>query len=138
MRYLYKATAAVCLLAAAMCLMGARPAEASHFRYGILTWEPTGTPGEIRFMFTAAFRRAGSYAGTGEDGYAITGDIIEEHIGATGLDFGDGFTSGTLSFRITAYDLEGDWLIGVAIDPITEEEGFFIPIPIRRRHTLPL
>ncbi|MBI3193449.1 MAG: hypothetical protein HYZ34_03155, partial [Ignavibacteriae bacterium] len=111
---------AVVLIAFTMLALFPQQAEASHFRYGHLTWRPRTdvSASTIEFTLTGAFRRNG-YNGTGGDGFPITGDIITENIGATGLNFGDNTSTGTLRFVITSYDVSNNWLIGQALQPNT-------------------
>ena len=87
----------------------------SHFRYGHLTWRPIG-PRTAEFTLTNAFRRTG-YSGSGGDGRPVTGDIITEFVGGTSLNFGDGATTGTLQYEVTAFDAAADWVLGRAILP---------------------
>jgi hypothetical protein len=75
----------------------------------------------VEFTFTAAFRRSG-YGGTGPGGFAGIGDLITEFIGATGLDYGDGGSTGILNFRVTAIDPVADWLVGVAVNPANNSQ----------------
>lgn len=89
----------------------------SHFRYGTLSWEPTGNPGEVKFLLRAAFRRSSSW------GPVNTGAIITETQGPTQFDFGDGNVTGTLQFLITAHSVTEDWVIGEALDPGTGNIG---------------
>jgi len=46
-----------------------------------------------------------------------------ETIGATGLDFGDGAFTNTLNFRVTAYDVDGNWILARALQPGTANEN---------------
>lgn len=97
-------------------------AEASHFRFGNISWEPTGNPREIKFSFTGAFRRSG-YAGTAPDGRPALNDVITEDIGGTNFSYGDGQNSGVLTFIVTAINPDEDYLIGEALDPATKKRG---------------
>src|SRR3989344_4724527 len=104
-------------------------AEATHFRFGSLTWKarPDISPTTVEFNLVNAFRRCG-YAGTGPDGCAVTGDVITEFIGWTQLSPGDGTIIGgpsgnPLHYKVTAYDMVSDWVIAVAIDPNTSNPG---------------
>jgi len=100
-------------------------ANASHFRYGQLSWQRVGGVGSmtVRFDFFGAFRRDG-YNGTAPDGRPKVGDIILETIGATGLNFGDGTAgTGTLRFLILNIDPTNNWLYGVALQPGTNNQG---------------
>jgi hypothetical protein len=75
---------------ALLVIYSALPALATHFRYGHLAWSPVpGATNTADFEFRSAFRRSG-YSGTAPDGRPAVGDIIQEFIGATGLNFGDG------------------------------------------------
>ncbi|WP_276132626.1 LamG-like jellyroll fold domain-containing protein [Polluticoccus soli] len=97
-------------------------AEASHFRYGSLSWSKTATNGTVKFSFKAAFRRT-SYSGTGTDSRPIVGDIITETTGATALNFGDNTNTGTLRFVVTSYSVAEDWILGEALEPNTNNAG---------------
>lgn len=84
----------------------ATSAYGTHFRYGQLSWVPRPDigPRTVEFKFDAAFRRNG-YSGTHpDDGRPQTGDSFVETIGATGLCFGDGGCTGTLTFIVTSFD----------------------------------
>src|SRR6185503_19701250 len=84
-----------------LCLGNARSAEASHFRYGHLTWRSTGF-NTVAFTFTAAFGRNG-FDGTGPDGFLAVGDVYQDEIvGDAPIQFGDGADSGSLSFQTIA------------------------------------
>ncbi|MBI4550887.1 MAG: T9SS type A sorting domain-containing protein [Candidatus Latescibacteria bacterium] len=112
---------ALCLV---LSLFAAASAWASHFRYGVLSWEPTGTPGEVKFSLTLAVRRDDvSYLGSHADGFAQTGDIITEDVGSTSLLFGDVSETGILQFRVTAFSQGENWLIGEALNPGTTDAG---------------
>jgi hypothetical protein len=93
-------------------------AQATHFRFGHLTWtpQPDISPTTVKFNLTASFRRNG-YPGSGSDGLPVIGDIITETIGGTGIDFGDGTSTGTLQFQVTAYSVTENWINAVALDP---------------------
>jgi len=119
---LHKVRALALLVLGCSFLFAAAPAEASHFRYGFLSWEPTGSPGQIEFDLTAAFRRSG-YFGSAADSRPAVGDIITETVGATGLSFGDGSQTGTLRFVVIALSVSEDWLIGRALNPGTDDPG---------------
>ena len=121
-------TAVSCLLLFAMgAQLGVmQDAEATHFRYGTLSYVPVldnGQPtGEVEFRFAAAFRRGG-YSGSGADGRPVVGDIITEFIGGTSLSFGDGAGTSTLRFRVIAFSQTEDWIVGEALHPGTEDVG---------------
>jgi len=86
-------------------------AAATHFRFGHLTWQ-TEEGTQVQFVFQGAFRRNG-YSGSGTDRFPVTGDVIQERIGGTRLCFGDGVCTGTLYFKVTAYDPVNNWIIGL-------------------------
>jgi len=103
---------------AALFLCGAAsPAHATHFRYGTLSWGPTGINGQVEFRLRAAFRRDSVW------GPVNTGAIITETQGPTMLNFGDGQNSGTLQFIITAHSVAENWVIGEALNPGTTNVG---------------
>jgi hypothetical protein len=100
------------------------PAQASHFRSGVLSWKPTGTPGQVRFNLTVAFRRDDdNFAGSAPDGFAQTNDIITEHVGETEFDFDDGNTTDTLRFRVSAFSADENYIVGEALNPGTDDVG---------------
>ena len=114
-----------------------KPAEASHFRYGHLTWRQTGAT-RVEFTLTGAFRRGtndtfGFYPGSASDGRLAVGDVFEEFIGGTVLYPGDrdatgnprvitGPNGGGLLFICVAIDKEKDYAIGRALDPGTRKD----------------
>jgi hypothetical protein len=89
----------------------AQPAHATHFRYGTLSWAPTGVTGQVEFRLRAAFRRDSIW------GPVDTGAIILETQGPTMLNFGDGTNTGTLRFIITSHSVAENWVIGEALNP---------------------
>ncbi len=105
-------------------------AQASHFRYGHITWSAAdGNDVEVRVQ--AAFRRNGYacvdpiaeiYVPCSEaDGFPGVGDIIFENIGGSVLEWGDGSPPagaefGALFFKVTAVDLDQNWWFGLALD----------------------
>lgn len=112
-------TKAVALLVVFAGVVGLRPtaAEASHFRYGNISWQKTAKAKEVRFKLTCAFVRSA-------EGNPNLGAIISDTVGGTSLDFGDGTSSG-LSFRVTALNAapNRDYIICEALDPTTQKEG---------------
>jgi hypothetical protein len=110
------------LLLVAAALFTPSTASASHFRFGNLSWAPTPTSGQVMFTFLGSFRRD-AYGGSGSDGRAITGDIITESTGPTNLNFGDGNFTPTLRFRVTAYSVSENWILGEALNPSTNNAG---------------
>ncbi len=128
------------LVAVVTCitLAAAAPAQATHFRYGNLTWEPTTPARTIIFHLANAWRRDNNpsfnpcinvntnavTACSGGDGFALPGDVIREDIGGTRLAFGDGQfagspgnSNGPLYYLVTSVDVANNWLYGLAIDP---------------------
>ena len=95
----------------------ARPALATHFRYGTLSWSPTGVKGQVEFRLRAAFRRDSVW------GPANTGQIITETQGPTQLNFGDGTHTPTLRFILTAHSVSENWVIGEALNPGFNDVG---------------
>ena len=100
------------LVLMALLVVGVAPsARATHFRYGNLTWKarPDVATNAAEMTLLCAFRRDG-YSGSGTDGHPITGDVIDEDIGATGLNFGDGQATGELNFIVISYDLVNNYI----------------------------
>lgn len=95
-------------------------AFATHFRYGHLRWKarPDLTATTAEFTLINAFRRDG-YAGSGDDGHPVIGDVFSEFIGIDpALDFGDGTRTGRLDYVVIAVDATANWLLGRALaDP---------------------
>jgi hypothetical protein len=102
----------------------AMPAQASHYRSGTLSWRPTGAPGQVQFNLTVTFRRDDSdFAGTAPDGFAQTNDIVTDTIGGTQFFFGDGEATDTLRFRVSAFSVNENYIIGEALNPGTDNVG---------------
>lgn len=97
--------------AAILLLLSFQPeaVQASHFRYGHLTWRPAGG-NTASFTMIDAFRRNGY-------GSPMVGDIITETIGGTTLFFGDGTNTGTLRYKVLSIDIANNWLVAVALEP---------------------
>lgn len=95
-------------------------AQASHFRYGTLSWEPTGNAGEVRFRLIASYRRT-AYRGTAPDNLPQVGDVITES--STSLDFGDNAGTGGLRFVVIAFSISDNFIIGEALNPGTSNIG---------------
>jgi len=98
----------------------------SHFRYGTMSWAPTGNPGEVRFRLRAGFRRDDpAYKG---QPFPVTGDFIQDEVGQTLFDFGDGNVSAILvPFIVTAHSETENWIIVEAVDFSAEPAGPGIP-----------
>lgn len=117
------------LLMLAFLAIAAGQAQASHFRYGHITWEPRPdiSPTTVDFRFVGAFRRSSaSYSGSADDGRPTVGDVILERQagGGTRMSFGDGGGTGTLEFKIIASNPEEDWILGVARERNSDHEDF--------------
>jgi Thrombospondin type 3 repeat len=125
-------------LIAAATLLGAgawQPAEATHFRYGHITWRSLGG-NKAEFVVQNGWRRSNTPSFdecvnpatgavipcTGGGGLAALGDIIREDIGDTTFFPGDGSeikVSGQsyLYYKVTSIDPTNNWLVGEALDP---------------------
>ncbi|MEP7265829.1 MAG: hypothetical protein ABI772_15090, partial [Bacteroidota bacterium] len=104
----------IALVFFALCTFMPETAEATHFRYGHLTWQKL-QGNTARFTLTNAFRRDG-YPGTYVDGLPAVGDIIEEEIGETELFFGDGAHTDVLRYLVTSIDVTNNWLLCQALE----------------------
>lgn len=106
-------------------------AYASHFRYGYYSWRPVGGT-TIEVTLQNAFRRdgyecidpttLGSRACSPGDGDPQVGDVIEEVIGGTRFEWGDGTSVGSpndgpLLYLVRAIDPASNSLFGFALDP---------------------
>jgi SprB repeat/Secretion system C-terminal sorting domain/Putative Ig domain len=99
----------------ALLTLQTQKAEATHFRYGHLTWQKV-SGNTARFTLVDAFRRNG-YAGTAPDGFPAVGDVITETIGATQFFYGDGNSTGILQYKVISIDVADNWLIAQALEP---------------------
>lgn len=106
------AATGILALAALVAVVALLPeAEATHYRWGVLSWEPTGVENEVRFTGNHGWRRS-AY------GYPNVGDLV-----ITGsLDPGDG-ASLSLRVKVTTISVENDWFIGKFVNE-TGAEGF--------------
>ncbi|KAM9984301.1 hypothetical protein ACTFIZ_004015 [Dictyostelium cf. discoideum] len=78
--------------------------EASHFRYGTMSWAPTTRYNNIKITVNLAFRRSYfSYLGT-----ISVGKTISEG----NIDFGDGSTT-PLVMTVTSLDTANDWFTAI-------------------------
>src|SRR5262245_30524618 len=123
------------LTLAALVLLRAPAAQATHFRYSHISWSVvSGTT--VAFSVQSSWRRNDNpsfnpcvNAATNTvipcTGGSLPqpGDIIREDIGDTHLDFGDGSPtvgspgSGGLFYLVTSVDPTNDWLFGLALNP---------------------
>ncbi len=99
----------------ALFTLQTQKAEATHFRYGHLTWQKV-SGNTARFTLVDAFRRNG-YVGTAPDGFPAVGDVITETIGNTVFFYGDGDQTGTLQYKVISIDVTNNWLIAQALEP---------------------
>lgn len=112
-------------------LIIADPANATHFRYGHYSWRPVGGT-TIEVTLQNAFRRngypcidtttLGIKACSPGDGLPQVGDVIEESIGGTRFEWGDGTSVGSpdggpLLYVVRAIDPANNSLFGFALDP---------------------
>lgn len=124
--FLQRWTGILCRILAILGVLAALPAAASHFRFGNLSWAPTGNPGEVEYRLTLAIRRDDAFNGLfpgGVDQYAETGDIVTNDLGAITFAFGDGQMTPTLPMVITAFSVTENWILGEALDPTTGQRG---------------
>lgn len=95
-------------------------ANATHLRFGHLTWQPKPavSPNTVEFTLINAFRRNSNlYPGTAPDGFVAIGDVISESVGNTRMRFGDGNITNVLKYRVIAIDVANQWFLGVALQP---------------------
>jgi hypothetical protein len=94
-------------LALSTLLLGATPAQASHFRFGHITWIPRPDigPNSVEFTVLQAWRRS-SCGGTAGDGFVAVGDF-----GCPApIDAGDG-NFPALSGQVISIDTVADWYL---------------------------
>ncbi len=80
-------------------------AMASHFRYGTISWRPTGTLRQVEFRIKVSYRRNATTALNGPIGGTFTADI---------LDFGDGSATTNPVYTITSFSDADNYTIGEA------------------------
>jgi cysteine-rich repeat protein len=103
-------------------------ADASHFRYGHYAWSRVGG-NTVEVTLQNAFRRdsdcgcfsvsSGSpvpVSCSAGDGYPQVGDIVDECVGETQFEWGDGDSTGTLLYTITSIDPANNWTFALALD----------------------
>src|SRR5262245_38459547 len=124
-------------LVAALVVAGGvwTPAEATHFRYGHITWRSLGG-NTVEFVVQAGFRRSNTPSFdecvnpatgsvipcTGTGGLTAAGDIVREYIGDTTFFPGDGSEIKVpgkpyLYFKISSIDPTNNWFFAEALDP---------------------
>ncbi|MBO6586462.1 MAG: T9SS type A sorting domain-containing protein [Gracilimonas sp.] len=94
----------VCLGFLIMALMP-KNVEASHFRYGTMSWSPTGNPGEVEIRMKVVFRLFGSFS-VGDNitvGNLAMGDGSFEQVIATvtNINVADNYFEGEVVIRKT-------------------------------------
>lgn len=119
------------LIVASGLFASSKPAEATNFRYGHLSWRATG-PDSVQFTLTVALRRASEppestpfYPGTAADDGLAVGDTFQENIDRIALETGDGTTFGRIQgmrFICVAADVEGNYVVARALDPLTGKD----------------
>lgn len=120
------------LLATAMLIVLACNAEASHFRFGHLTWSPAvdAVDNTVDFKLIVGWRRSTfGGLGSGPGGALQTGDVFQAGMR---LAFGDGSTTGDIFFEVIAYSALEDWVIVVGKQTRGGEVG------IRKTYSSPL
>lgn len=112
----------------------ASSAQATHFRYGHITWTSGTTANAVNVRLLNAWRGNAynnrcvnpvsmtSGACSGPGGRAGVGDIIIEYVGFSQFTWGDGSARvgssfGPLLYLVTSIDPANNWLSGVAVDP---------------------
>ncbi|KAM9958729.1 hypothetical protein ACTFIW_012318 [Dictyostelium discoideum] len=78
--------------------------EATHFRFGSISWSPTTAHNIIKFTTNFAFRTTFYKTST-------SSIVIGEKINLGTLTFGDG-TSTSVSASVTSFDTKNDWFFG--------------------------
>ncbi len=117
------------LVALVLCaLLPVAPVQAQQFRAGQVTWSPVSGD-TVEFTVFGAYRRSDfdcidptvwAFVPCAEaDAYPGVGDIFEEFIGMSVLDFGDGTTTSVLMFMVTEVDVANDWIFAVALDSMS-------------------
>ncbi len=101
----------------AFLILTTQKAQATHFRYGHLTWQRLNAVSDnVRFTLVNAFTRDG-FIGSAGDGFPAVGDIITENIGGTQLFFGDGNFTGVLQYKVISINVTDNWLMAQALEP---------------------
>lgn len=90
----------LCLLLFSLLMLQPEEAEASHFRYGNITWERvTGQPYQIRFRVTQAWRRS-----------AFSNPNVNATINTGSINTGSG--SQSILLTVTSINVAEDWFYG--------------------------
>jgi len=90
----------------ALLVLVAGSAAATHYRYGTLSWEPTGNPNEVLFTGGQAWRS--SFFGNPQ-----VGDII---VGESGISTGDGGWE-PIHLKVTSRSLVNDYFTAIFVRP---------------------
>ncbi len=123
------------LIAASGLFASSSPAEATHFRSAHLSWRATG-PESVQFTLTVGLRRSADpdgstrfYPGTGPGGLLAVGDTFQDTFGRIHLEPQPGVTigrpfgfSGGFRFICVAADVDGDYVVARALDPVTGKD----------------
>lgn len=91
----------ICMLLVSLLMLQPEEANATHFRYGNITWERvSGAPNQIRFRITQAWRR--SFYGAPNVGNTVS----------TGVQFNTGAGTVPINLTVTSVNLAEDWIYG--------------------------
>lgn len=98
----------------------------NHYYFGQLSWRPRPDikPNTAEFTLKNAFRRD-IFSGSGTDGLPVKGDLIFDTVGRTSLAFGDGTSTGVLRYIVIDYSVEGNWILGLALEARTNKKTIF-------------
>ena len=91
-------------------------AEASHFRFGILTQKPGTTAGTVLFHMQVSFRRDYVTCPNYNVGQVFSPASC---LGSSSFTFGDGNTGTLPNFTVTAIDAANDWIIADMIGDVS-------------------
>ncbi len=101
----------------AFLILTPQEAQATHFRYGHLTWQRLNAVSDnVRFTLVNAFTR-NQFSGSAGDGLPAVGDIITENVGGTQLFFGDGNFTGILQYKVISINVTDNWIMAQALEP---------------------
>lgn len=104
-----------CLVLLSLCaglLLAATPAEASHFRFGHITWKPRPDigPNTAEFKVKTAWRRSFT-SGSAPDGRVAVGDTFPLIAAQFTLSWGDGTFAGNAPSTVLSINPAKDWFL---------------------------
>ncbi|TEB05285.1 hypothetical protein Psch_02326 [Pelotomaculum schinkii] len=104
--------------------------DLKHYCFGQISWRSRQdiAPNTAEFILLGAYRRD-AYSGSGKDGLPVRGDIILDTTGGTSLVFGDGTLMFILKYIVTAFSEKENWILGRALDPVTERKTILHTYP---------